>query len=483
MSVEPERITKLNTHPERTDRQFVLYWSGANRRVDANHALLHAVEIGNRLGLPVLFYEGLSCTYPGANNRLHTFILEGVPETAKRLRKAGIGYCFNLRRKKEDPGDALERLSKEAAAIVADDYPAFYPRTLNGRVPNEVDVAYYAVDSSCIVPMSVHTKREYGAYTIRPKIHRVLAKYLQPPADLKVKHAFKLPVPSVHTTVSEKDIQNLVSSCDIDHSVPPSTRYGGGRVPAERLLDHFLEHNLRRYDKGRNQPSEHATSELSPYLHFGQISSLEIALAVQAYAKKHKLIPDAYLEELIVRRELAFNYCRYVDDPGSLTNLPEWCQENMRKHARDKREHVYTTKQFEDAETGDELWNATQNEMRLRGKIHGYYRMYWGKKIIEWSRTYEDAAQTMIDIHTKYALDGRDPNTYTNILWCFGLHDRPWFERPVFGSMRYMSLEGMKRKTDTAAYIAEIMQLEKTGKERWQDGDSSFPLFAAAPRS
>ncbi|HEX4769477.1 MAG TPA: deoxyribodipyrimidine photo-lyase [Bryobacteraceae bacterium] len=479
MSVEPERVSKLNGEPERGDREFVLYWSGANRRVDANHALLYAAEIANRLGLPVLFYEGLSCTYPGANDRIHTFLLEGVPETAKRLRKAGIGYCFNLRKKKEDPGDALEQVSKRAAAVVADDYPTFYPRLLNARVPKEVDVAYYAVDSSCVVPMSVHTKREYGAYTIRPKIQRVLEKYLKPADDLKVKHAFQLPVPDVHTNIAEKDIGKLAAECDIDHSVARSTRYRGGRVHAEQLLERFLTQNLRRYYKGRNQPSEHATSELSPYLHFGRISSLEIALAVQAYARKHKLIPDAYLEELIVRRELAFNYCRYVDDPGSLQNLPEWCQENMRTHARDKRDHVYTRKQFEDAETGDELWNATQKEMLLRGKIHGYYRMYWGKKIIEWSKTYEEAAQTMIEIHTKYALDGRDPNTYTNILWCFGLHDRPWYTRPVFGSMRYMSLEGMKRKTDTAAYIAEIAQLEKTGKEIWQDGDSSFPLFGA----
>jgi deoxyribodipyrimidine photo-lyase len=204
---------------------------------------------------------------------------------------------------------------------------------------------------------------------------------------------------------------------------------------------------------------------MSPYLHFGQISSLEIALAVKAHAAEHKLIADTYLEELIVRRELAFNYARNVEDPGRLENLPEWCQLTMRKHANDKRDPAYTPAQLERAETYDELWNATQKEMLFRGKIHGYYRMYWGKKILEWSRTYQEAVDIMIDMHGRYALDGRDPNTYTNVLWCFGLHDRAWSERPIFGKIRYMSLEGMKRKTDTDAYIEEIRVLEKTGKD------------------
>jgi deoxyribodipyrimidine photo-lyase len=197
---------------------------------------------------------------------------------------------------------------------------------------------------------------------------------------------------------------------------------------------------------------------MSPYLHFGQLSSLEIGLAVQEYAHRHKLIATEYLEELIVRRELAFNYTRSVENPGDLENLPDWCRQTMQQHSQDKRDPCYSPKQIEKAQTYDELWNATQKEMLLRGKIHGYYRMYWGKKIIEWSSGYQQAADTMIDIHGRYALDGRDPNTYTNILWCFGLHDRAWQERPIFGKLRYMSLEGMRRKTDTQAYIDEMNQ-------------------------
>ncbi len=456
MPVDPERIQKLNTAPELPNRSYVLYWSQMNRRVDGNHALLYAVEIANRLNLPVLFYEGLTCAYEYANDRLHTFILEGVPETAKRLRKAGIGYVFYLRKTRKSRNDVFYELAKQAAAVVTDDYPTFIAHQHNRSVPAKLDVAYYAVDSSCVVPMSQIATRQYGAYTIRPRIHRLLPKYFTSPDPLKMKHHFKGAIPAFHLDVTLKDIPALVASCEIDHSIPPSTEFHGGRLEAERLLEKFLRENLHRYAKGRNEPSEHATSHMSPYLHFGQISSLEAGLAVQEYAHKHKLIATEYLEELIVRRELAFNYARFVENPGDLKNLPEWCQLNMKKHANDKRDPHYSNAQLERAETYDELWNATQKEMLAVGKIHGYYRMYWGKKIIEWSDGYQHAADFMVEMHGKYALDGRDPNTYTNILWCFGLHDRPWPERPVFGKMRYMSLEGMKRKTNTRAYIDEV---------------------------
>jgi deoxyribodipyrimidine photo-lyase len=321
------------------------------------------------------------------------------------------------------------------------------------------------VDSSCIVPMNQHQKREYGAYTIRPRIQKVLAEYLQPAPAVKLKHKWQGADLQWHTDVTTAGIPRLVASCEIDHRVPPSISFVGGRLEAEKHLEVFLEQKLRRYARERNEPSKHATSDLSPYLHFGHIASLEVALAAQEYAREHKLIADEFLEELIVRRELAFNFARFARDPESFTDLPDWCKLNMKKHARDKREVTYTPEQFETAQTYDALWNATQKELLLRGKIHGYYRMYWGKKIIEWSPTYEEALQTMIHLHDRYALDGRDPNTYTNILWCFGLHDRPWTERSVFGNFRWMSFEGMKRKTDIQAYIDEIGKLQFLGQD------------------
>lgn len=465
MPVESERIRKLNDAQERSDRKYVLYWAQMNRRVDANHGLLYAAEIANRLQLPVLYYEGLTCTYQYANDRLHTFVLQGVPETARRLQKAGIGYVFYLRRNTQSPNDVFYRLARDAAAVVTDDYPVFIARNHNSRVPEKLDIPYYVVDSSCIVPMSQIPARQFAAYTIRPKITKLLPKFLHAPDPLRVKRRFEEAIPEFHVPVQDGAIQDLVRSCEIDHSIDPSPSFEGGRLAAEKLLQFFLEENLKRFDRDRNEPSQHATSHMSPYLHFGQISSLEIALAVKEYASQHRLMADGYLEELIVRRELSFNYVRSVDRPERLENLPEWARATMQKHLGDQRNPLYTTEQLEQAQTYDDLWNATQKEMMLRGKIHGYYRIYWGKKVLEWLPDYQLAVNWMIDTHGRYALDGRDPNTYTNILWCFGLHDRAWGERPIFGKIRYMSGASTRRKTDAKAYIKEIDEFERTGKD------------------
>ncbi|MCU1263516.1 MAG: Deoxyribodipyrimidine photo-lyase type [Bryobacterales bacterium] len=453
-----------------------------NRRARVNQALERAIEVGNERRLPVLFYEGLTCTYPHANDRLHTFILDGVPETAKQCKERGIGYAFYLRRRKSDANDVLYRLAADAAMVVTDDYPTFIAAGHNASVPGKIRVAFEAVDASCIVPMNRHEKRNYGAYTIRPKIRKMLPEYLRPITEQSVGHRWRgAPPGDFHTNVSERNVAELVASCEIDHSVPPSLSYRGGQVEAERHLEYFLRENLRRYARERNEPASHATSNMSPYLHFGAISSLDVALRVKDHAARHHFIADEFLEELIVRRELAFNFARFTARQDSLDALPEWCRTTMREHAEDARGHVYTAKQMEAAETYDPLWNATQKELLLRGKIHGYYRMYWGKKMIEWSKTYEDALELMIRLHDVYALDGRDPNTYTNILWCFGLHDRPWGTRPVFGSLRYMSFEGMKRKTNVGAYMEEIAELERTGRDRWRLAGGNQPAAGSHP--
>jgi deoxyribodipyrimidine photo-lyase len=468
--VEPERIRRLNQAPLRHGANYVLYWAQMNRRTASNHGLAFAARLANGHNLPLLVYEGLTCAYPHANDRLHTFVLEGVPEMAEALEGRGIGYFFYLRATPDFSNDVLYRLAARALCVVTDDYPTFIAAQHNSRVPEKIGVACYAVDSSCIVPMSRHEKRAYGAYTIRPKIRRELPVYLQPIGTEPLKRAWSdglLPagVRQLRTEVAPARIPELVASCAIDHSIRPSISFRGGYGMARRHLDLFLEEKLSRYAGESNQPSKRATSDLSPYLHFGQISSLEVALAVQAYADEHKLMAGEFLEELIVRRELAFNFARFTADVESLDAVPDWCKRTMSKHAEDARPALYTPEQFERAETEDALWNAAQKELLLRGKIHGYYRMYWGKKIIEWSPTYEQALRVMIHLHDVYALDGRDPNTYTNILWCFGLHDRPWSERLVFGQLRYMSLDGMKRKTNTEEYIKEILYLERTGKD------------------
>jgi deoxyribodipyrimidine photo-lyase len=462
MNEMSDRARALNGAPMRENASYVLYWAQMNRRVESNHGLQRAVEHANRLGLPVLYYEGLTCSYPSANDRLHTFVLEGVPETQRRLEKLGIGYCFYLRRTRRDANDVLYRLAKDAALVVTDDYPTFIAAAHNAAVPGRVGVRYEAVDSSCVVPMSLFAKREWAAYTIRPKIRRMLPEHLVACPKPAVRRRWRGPVPEWHTEVTTAAIPALAACCEIDHSVRPSLKFTGGRAAAEQTLQRFLETNLCRYARHRNEPSAHATSGLSPYLHFGQISSLEVALAAKAYAEAHRLIAEEFLEELIVRRELAFNFARFTPGPARLDSLPEWAQATLREHAGDPRRPCYTREQFERAETHDALWNACQKEMLICGRIHGYYRMYWGKKIIEWSATPDGALETMVAIHDRWALDGRDPNTLAGILWCFGLHDRPWQRRPVFGSIRYMSLEGMRRKTGVDAYLEEIAGLERS---------------------
>jgi deoxyribodipyrimidine photo-lyase len=462
-----ERVRSLNDLPVQKDGGYVLYWAQMNRRASCNFGFNLAAELANTYRKPVLVYEGLTCSYPAANDRLHTFILEGVPENAKRFREAGAAYLFHLRRRQSDANNALLEVAKKAVAVVTDDYPAFVSAKWNPSAAKKVPCPYLVVDSSCIVPMGVLEKREYAAYTIRPKITKLLPKYLVPFEPIEIEQRWKglEPWRELHTEVTEGAIEELVASCEIDHTVRPSTSFVGGTHNAERLLQRFLDKNLHHYGSARNEPSEHATSNMSPYLHFGHISALELALTVKQHAAEHKLSSAEYLEELIVRRELAFNYAKHVERPESMCNLPDWAKATLRKHAMDERNPVYTREQFERAETHDPLWNAAQKEMLLRGKIHGYYRMYWGKKIIEWSETCQTALETMIYLHDRYALDGRDPNTYTNILWCFGLHDRPWTERPIFGQIRWMSFDGMKRKTDVEAYRKEIEYLEQTRKD------------------
>jgi deoxyribodipyrimidine photo-lyase len=387
-------------------------------------------------------------------------VLQGVPDTERQLQRLGIGYVFYLRRTRGDPNDILYRLAKDAAALVTDDYPVFLPRRYNTSVPPKLDIPYFAVDSSCIVPMSCFEKREYAAYTIRPKIRKLLPQFLRPVRAIRVREKFRGKVPSFHTHVTSSIIAELVASCDIDHTLRPSAGFHGGSAAARKRLRQFLRKSLHRYASSSNQPSEDATSGLSPYLHFGHMSSLEITLAVQDYATAHKLLPDEFMEELIVRRELAFNFTRFTEHPESLEALPDWARKTLTKHSRDKRNPIYIREQLERAQTHDPLWNAAQKELLSTGKIHGYYRMYWGKKILEWSRTSEEALATAIYLNDHYALDGRDPNSYTNILWCFGLHDRPWVERPIFGQVRYMSYDGMRRKTDVDAYIRSVEYLQ-----------------------
>jgi deoxyribodipyrimidine photo-lyase len=426
-------------------------------RAEQNWALTTAVQAANRLGLPLVAYHGLGCTYPHANDRIHRFILEGVAELKERFARRGILYHFYLRRRASDPNDLLYRLSRRAALVVTDDFPAFFIPAQTARVAGNLDVAMWAVDGDGIVPLAAIPGEQYGAYTLRPKIRRLLTEHLRPvpePSPGRDSLAIALDVPA--SPITPVTLEADIASSDIDHGVRPSPVYHGGYREARERLGRFVAGPLHRYGTARNQPGEETTSRLSPYLHFGQISVQEIALAVRDATRAPQEHRDAFLEELIVRRELAFNFCRFNPHHRTLAALPAWARSTLAAHADDPRPHLYPPEAFETARTHDDLWNAIQAELLTTGLMFGYYRMYWGKKIIEWSRTVEEAQQTMLALHEKYALDGRNPNTYSNILWCFGKHDRPWGERPVFGKVRYMSRAGMETKTDVPGYLDRV---------------------------
>ncbi len=315
-------------------------------------------------------------------------------------------------------------------------------------------VPVYTVDSNGVIPLDAFEKEEYAARTMRPKIKRLLPDYLKPMRSVALrKRAPRLKVDCPETLVTAENVAALVSECDIDHTVKPSPIYKGGTRAGRARLRHFVKKILPRYDEARNDPSIDGTSRLSPYLHFGFLSALEIALAVER-ARAPRAAKDAYLEELIVRRELAFNFTRFNARYDSLDSLPDWAKKTMREHATDARPALLEPERIERAETYDELWDATERELLRTGEIHNYARMLWGKRVIEWRATYEESFRLLEHLNNKYALDGRNPNSYAGILWCFGKHDRAWGpEREVFGKLRFMSSQAMARKFDARRYI------------------------------
>ncbi len=448
-----ERVQLLNDKPANNDGKYILYWMQMFKRASHNHALNFAIREANERKLPLVVYEGLKFYYPWASDRIHTFILEGVAEKRAAFEKLGIKYVFYLQKDDKSPKDTVAKIAENAALIVTDDFPCFIIPKHNEAIVKKAEIPVYAVDSNGVIPMSRFEKEEYAAYTIRPKIKKILHEYLKPFEEEKViVKADKLKIDCPDTEVTEKNIADLVKKCAIDHSVKPSNVYHGGTANGRKRLKKFLKNILEDYDEARNKPEKDGSSRLSSYLHFGFLSSLEIALAVKDSDAKQES-KDAYLEEIIVRRELSYNFTRFNENYDSLKSLPDWVQKTMREHIDDNRAPIYSLEQLERGETYDELWNAAQREMVETGEIHNYVRMLWGKNVIGWTRSYEEAFAILEHLNNKYCLDGRNPNSYAGILWCFGKHDRPWMKRPVFGTIRYMTSGSTGKKFNSKQYI------------------------------
>ena len=429
---------------------YVLYWMQASPRESCNHALEHAIDLANGMGLPVVCYFGLTDRYPSANLRHYRFMLEGLLKTAESLRERGIALAV---RKREPYAGALE-MAERASAVVVDRGYLRHQRAWRSRVGERADCGVIQVESDVVVPTAeASTKEEYAARTIRPKIRSALPDYLVPLRRRDVgKDSTSLDIEGL----DPGDVEAILNSLQIDRSVAAAPDFEGGTSQAERLLRSFVEEKLERYAEDRNDPNKKVLSNLSPYLHFGQISPLQVALVVSEHGGPGA---DAFLEELIVRRELSMNFVLHNERYDTYDGLPDWARKTLAEHESDEREFVYSREEFEAGGTHDQYWNAAQREMILTGKMHGYMRMYWGKKILEWSRSPREAFETALYLNDKYELDGRDANGYTGVAWCFGKHDRPWARRAVFGTIRYMNDKGLRRKFDADAYVKAVERL------------------------
>ena len=449
-AVHPSRICRLN-HKEIQKGNYVLYWMQQSQRVEYNHALEYAIQQANALDQGLLVCFGLMDNYPEANLRHYTFMLEGLQETQASLAKNDIKMVIQ----RGSPAEVASTLGRKASLIVCDRGYLRHLRAWRAQVARSANCSVAQVESDVVIPIEVVSKKaEYAARTIRPKIHKHLEDYLLPfkPSRVK-KSSLGLKIKSMNFSRTDTFLKKL----SLDKSIAPVSQFfRGGTSQAKSRLDTFIKKRFQHYVKNRNQPQTDDISHMSPYLHFGQISPLYIALHIKAAGDRHKEAQDAYLEELIVRRELAMNFAYFTPKYDSYACLPQWAKKTLHEHENDTREYTYTRRQLENADTHDQYWNAAMREMKVSGFMHNYMRMYWGKKILEWSKTPTHAFRTTLAINNKYFLDGRDPNSYAGVAWVFGVHDRAWFERPIFGKIRYMAASGLERKCDIRGYVEKI---------------------------
>ncbi|MEJ5365881.1 MAG: hypothetical protein WHS86_12315 [Desulfosoma sp.] len=489
IQVPAERVRAVNPHPWRPHGDYVLYWMTAYRRLSGNGALDRAVWWALKLGKPLIILEALRCDYPWASDRFHTFILQGMRENAARARSGSALYYPYVERTPGEGKGLLHALGRRACVVVTDDFPAFFiPRAVEAA-GRKLDVLLEKVDANGLLPLDAPGKAFATAFAFRRYLQGALKKHLpwQPAANPLDRLPRKRPdvdlgdIPKRWPPCADEamaDIPALVSSLPVDHRVGACSACGGTEAARRRLRD-FLHCKLSRYAVDRNHPDEEATSGLSPYLHFGHIGAHEVFWAV---CEQEGWSPDrlsaraagsrqgwwglsegaeAFLDQLITWRELGFTMCRYEPRFDTYESLPAWAAETLDKHSGDPRPYLYSLEQFAEARTHDPVWNAAQIQLLEEGVIHNYLRMLWGKKILHWSRSPREALEIMIELNNRYALDGRDPNSYSGIFWILGRYDRPWGpERPVFGKIRYMSSESTVRKIRMEDYLGRYRPVE-----------------------
>ena len=455
------RVTVRRAGVPDLNGRCVVYWMQRAQRGIDNHAVDLAVHIANLLSLPLVVYFAGIANFPHANLRHYAFLNQGLADIASDLAKRNI--TFLMRRA---PHESHERLLADvhASFLVGDENPMREPERWRKQLAARIRIPFWTVDSDVIVPSKLIERAQYGAYTIRPRLYRLLPEYLHPYENPRAQYEWKRPRGFHSDSVHEDMTRDWM---DLDRSVAPVEAWTGGTHAALKRLKLFAGKLLKDYEAQRNHPETDGTSCLSPYLHFGHIGPITIALAVDAAAKADpelKSARDSYFNELIAWRELAINFVRYTPNYDSPECAESWAKVTIAEHARDEREYIYSLRQLEDAQTHDDLWNAGQIQMVRHGWMHNYLRMYWAKKITEWTPDVATAMRYSIYLNDKYFLDGRDPNGYAGIAWAIlGKFDRAWGERPIFGKIRYMSGASTGKKFDSKQYIQQMGLLPEQG--------------------
>jgi deoxyribodipyrimidine photo-lyase len=455
--IQLERVQNLNEKEVR-EGDYVLYWTQSSQRAEQNHALEYAVQRANDLDQRLLVVFGLTDDYPEANLRHYSFMLEGLKDAQEALEKRGIKMVV----REGSPEEVALDAGKDGSLVVTDRGYMRPQKKWREKVARGADCLVTQVESDVVVPVEIASgKQEHAARTLRPKIQEYLEDFLVGLTPAKVE---KRSTNMREDGLDLSDLDKVLDGMDLDCSVGAlSHLYKGGNSEAKKIFRRFLKQGLGDYDANRNQPQTDYVSHMSKYLHFGHVSPIWLALqAREAGAKQGDI--ESFVEELVVRRELSMNFVFYNNDYDSYSNLPGWARKTLEEHKGDDRDHTYTRRQLESAETHDEYWNAAMKEMVHTGYTHNYMRMYWGKKILEWSNTPECAYRTTLYLNNKYFLDGRDPNSFANVAWVFGQYDRGWTEREVYGKVRYMSASGLQRKTKPEQYIEKVeKRIEASG--------------------
>jgi deoxyribodipyrimidine photo-lyase len=439
-----------NLKKGRETEGHVLYWMSRDQRVNDNWALTYAIESAENEDQSVIVAFAVSVDFLGATWRQYDFMLKGLKRVEEQLALLNIPFYLVM----GNPWETMPAFIQQHRInrLIVDFDPLKIKREWKKKVMDQIEIPVYEVDAHNIVPCWLASdKLEYGASTIRNKISRQLPEFMDDyPPLIRQRGSF-------HTHRINWEV--VAITVQTDHGIRPVDCLTPGENGASVAFKNFMEHRLIKYAGCRNNPNEFCTSGLSPYLHFGHISAQRIAIEIAGNIPRNENT-DSFLEELIIRKELSDNFCYYNPYYDRPEGFPAWAQKTLKEHRTDKREFIYSTEEFEGSRTHDELWNAAQKQMVMKGTMHGYLRMYWAKKILEWTKNEEDALQIAIYLNDKYQLDGRDPNGYAGCAWSIGgMHDRAWGEREVFGKIRYMNRKGCERKFDVGRYIAGIKKL------------------------